>query len=521
MKKRISTVILTVLTVAVFVATAIICCSCNPQESQMSQTAESFVNYVARIETPISVDSEASISAAYVLYDHLGETDKNNATVKASKETLDGYKTVYEELKAIKDEQDALAQQQAVQSQFLQAVAKLPAESKLSVDDRTAIENAKSIYEQLNDDSKALAEIVSAYQKLQSADNTVAVLEENARLEQIASAAQEFIDAVNSLEDVTAENYLESLYAVEDLLYEYENLPQEVKDFEGVGSAKEKLDSAYISCNVQKDQVDIASLKSYAEKFTPVATAVTLESKQDIVAAEAVYASMSENAKNATGVAEAYQTIVDAREKYDQLFAVAEQERIDAFISAANAIRTDVENVDITWFDALDKASNAYWALSFESQLLPEVEEAFERWDVAQLAFDKLGFQQIPMTDPNLLFSGDVPPHIVVQMEEYMLAPLREFYGVSTNGALSQYAIAWLNVYVDGVYVGKGEIAFSDLGHIITNSKVVAVLKELAQTNSKVVSGASFSFSMHIEDRAGQFIPSNKTKTSAEKVYTW
>lgn len=487
-------------------------------EKELSQNAQSFVNFVIRIKTPITLDSESEIEAGYILYEHLNDADKKNATVKEKKTVLDEYKSEYDALRAAQDELDLQEQQAALRARFESAVDRLPSADRLTADNRADIDGALALYAQLNDDSKAVASVQQAYVHLLEAEGRVAFIEYTERLAEVAAAAEEFIDGVNALGEIT----LESIDAIEDLLYAYDNFAQDIKDFEGVTEAKALLDAAAAEYTVLKDDDDIASFNALAAELSPVATAVTLDSQRTIEKAEALYLNMSERAKAGAGVAQAYETVLAARARYDELFAIAENERISAFIAAANAVPTDIENVDITWFDVLDAAGNAYFALAYESQLLPEVEAAFKRWDAAQMAFDKMGFERVPMVDPNLLFSGDVPPHLVLQLEENMFAPVRDFYGVASNAELDKYVTVWLNIYVDGVYQGRGQLSFSELGHIIVNSRLVSVLKELSATNDKIVSGANFSFSMNFEDKEGKYIPSKKTKLSPSKnTYTW
>lgn len=484
-------------------------------EQPVSQTAQSFVNLVMRIKTPITLDSGAEIDAGYVLYNHMPDSDKENTDVKDKKAVLDGYKSEYDVLKAAKDEEDLLARQALLIASFESAVQALP--SKLSSADRESIDAALELYGQLSEQSKKEASVQYAYSRLVQANQTVSELEESERLAEIAAAAKEFIDGVEAIGEVT----LKSANDIEDLLYDYENLSQEVKEYTGVPEAKQRLDEALAEYIGLKDDDDVKNLKAAAAELSPVETAVTLDSKKTIESAEFLYEEMTEKAKAAEGVAEAYEIIVAARAKYDELYAIAEAERVEKFIEAANAVRTDIENVAIDWFDMLDAAGNAYRSLDYDSQSLPEVIEAFNRWDAAQTAFDRLGFQQLPMNDPKILFSGDYPPHIVLQMEENMLNPIREFYGKTSSGELDSLVNVWLNVYVDGEYQGKGQLNFSDLGHIVVNSKIVDVLKGLSAENDKIVSGANYSFSIHFEDKNGEYIPSKKTATSASKVYMW
>ena len=490
----------------------------NNRKTPLSQTAESFINLVIRIKTPITLDSEAEIEAGYVLYDFMNETDRADKTVRESKETLDGYKSEYDVLRLAKDEEETNEKQAVLRESFENAVSRLPALSNLTAENGADVDAAFAIYEQLNEETRAESSVQTAYGKLTAAREKVDEIEREERLAQIAETANGFIDGVNGIGTVT----LESIDGIEDLLYDYEGFSDEVKNFAGVAQAKETLDTAYNKYLVLKDDKDVADLKAAAEELSPTDTAVTLESERAIINAEILYENMSQRAKGVEGVAQAYEVIVAARARYDELFAVAEAERVRVFIEKANAVGTDIENVDITWFDVLDEAADAYWNLTYESQKLPEVEEAFRRWDAAQSVFDKKGYERLPMNDPNVLFSGHATnPILVLQMEANMIDPLKEFYGVSSTAELSQCVIVWLYVYVDGECVGRGEIPASALGHEIAASYIQSVLSLLSAENEKVVSGGSFAFALSLEDKQGEYISSAKTKVSAEKVYTW
>lgn len=488
------------------------------EEKSVSQTAQSFINLVMRIKTPITLDSEADVEAGYILYDFMTEEDKEISAVKENKELLDGYKSELNVLRAAKDEEEANAKQAVLRNRFENAVSNLPSVNKLTSENRKDLDAVLALYEQLNEQSRAEQSVQSAYSKFSEAERKVSEIEENERLAEIAEAAENFINGVDEIGKVS----LDSINTIEDLLYSYENFSQEVKDFEGVAEAKQTLDEAYEIYQELKDEDDAESLKDFAKEFSPVETKVTLESERDIVKAESIYKNMSDRAKAVEGVTEAYEIIVAAREKYDALFAVAEAERIQIFIEAANAVGTDLENVDITWFDVLDAASDAYWNLDYASQQLPEVEEAFNRWDAAQAVFDKQGHKRIPMTNPVLLFSGhNTNAILVLQNENNMLNPLYDFYEVSSSSQLEDYVYIWLNVYVDGEYLGRGTIPASQLSHEIAAGYLQNVLRELAEENDLVVSGTAFSFTLSVEDKEGKYIPSAQSGMSPEKVYTW
>ena len=512
--------------------TACLCSACGTEERQpanVTQNTQTFITIVSQIQDKVTVDDGLKIEVALLVYDHLNDTEKGNPEVSASKTRLDGLKDKYDVVKAEADRQAEIKREEKLVANFINAVNELSI-NKLKLSDEATVTALMEDYEQLKDESKSKSEVYAAYSKLRDAEDRIAELKEEARQEDIKATAEKFIETVEDLlkeiadtdEDERDEAILGAAIAFDDLYYEYDNeFEDEVKEYEGVAEAKEKLDGLYAQYCVLKDDKDVKDLKELAEKISPVEDKVTLASEDDIIKAEGIYDKMSAEAKAVEGVTEAYAIVQQAREKYDALFAVAENERIQIFIAAANNVRTDIENLDILWFDALDAASQAYYSLTYASQKLPEVQEAYARWNTAQKAFNNKGYKRIPMGEPTLVYSGDVPPHIVLQNHANIWNPIVQHYGLNSYTEISSQAKVWLNVYVNGVYIGHGEVDTTkliDSGHIIPGSEVVGVLKALSAEHSEIVTGGSFGFTRSVEDRENRFIPSAQSKVSAPKA---
>ncbi len=481
-----------------------------------------FVNYVTRIATPITIDSEADIEAGYIIYEHLSDKYKNNGNVKDSKNKLDKYKTEYDVIRVAQDKVEAEKLQASYRNKFVKAVQRLPEESNITLKDAASVDAAFALYENLDETSRGDGSVVAAYVLLNKARGVIKQLEEEERIEKLKEQAKAFVDGVDAL--VEEEITLDSENAIEDLLYDYGKLAEEAQAYENVVAAKQKLDAAAAEFRVLKDEADVENFLARISKL-PGADGITLDNKNDIERAEKLYKDMSETAKTAAGVAEAYEKLQKAREKYDVLFAAAEKIKINEFIEAANKVPTDIKNIDITWFDVLDNASAKYEALSYASKNLPEIEEAFNRWDAAQTAFDKLGFERVPLTHPGVVFSGDAPPHIVLQLHAQMLDPLYKFFNKQTLAGLDEVAVLQLNVYVGGSFAGRADIKFADLidgGHILPNNAILGALRTASATNDKIVSGAMFSFTLSVRDKAGKYISSKETARTLESgAYSW
>lgn len=525
MSKKILAILLAI--VVLFGVFAMSACEEEMPEEKETLTArqQDFVDAVDAIKTPITLDSGADIDAAYNAYAFLDEYERDSKTVSESKALLDGYQRDYTALKETSggnqggDKTDD--GQEELMAMFIAAVNALPAVNELTLDDRTAINSAIALYNRLNTVSRENKDVISAYATLEKANNRVTALEGAANQEIWQRMAEEFISAVANLDEVT----LDMGSLLEDLLYQYKNFPDGVKIIGGMAEAKAVLDAKYATYEGLRDKKDVQEFVSAVRAIGEV----TLESEGAILMAENIYKYMSENARSKGAVIEAYETLTAARARYNELFAVAEAERIAHFIEVVSRIRTDLENVDITWYDSLSEARDAYFALSYESMQLPEVEEAFEIWDKAQSVFDKKGYEKIPDFSLKIVYSADTVPNIVMQLFEDSIANsatagVRAFYGVSSNAELQKLAILYLDVYVDGVYVTKAEINMGRLvnGFILLGSDVLVILKDLSSSNPQIKSGANFSFAVHIEDRSGTRIPTAKTSVSDDSYnYTW
>ncbi|MDE6676937.1 MAG: hypothetical protein K2K12_04440, partial [Clostridia bacterium] len=296
-----------------------------------------------------------------------------------------------------------------------------------------------------------------------------------------------------------------------------------IKEYEGVAEAKEKLDGYYEHYAVLRDERDVKEFIQLANALSPV-TSITLDSERAILDAENAYKEMSDAARAAKGVDEANEIVKAARARYDELFTEAEEKRIEAFIAAANEVGTDIENVNIKWYDVLHKASEAYSALTYKSQLRSDVKAAFDRWNQAQKAFDRKGYQQIPMKEPSIHYSGDNPPHLI--MGTGMFDDVMAFYRVTSLDQLGQHAIMWLNIYQNDEVIARGEINmasdfFNNGSYLLMNYNVQRIIKSIAADNPKLVSGGTYAFSVNFEDKKGEFIPSPQSKVSAGHVYIW
>lgn len=493
-----------------------VCTACGQGggTSSSSHRMRTFLSLVAGIETPITLLSDAELQAGYIVYGYLSDAERGDSAVEESKRTLDAYKETFDTLKTAHDAALEAEREQARMRAFLEAAQRVPSVGALTLQDASLVDEALSAYEALSEQSRADREVSDARERLAEASAQIEKLIREAHLAAVQSAAEQFIASVDAFGRITSQSYFE-LLALTDA---YEALDAEVKEFAGVAEAKQRLDKAMARCIALREAENVERFLGLVGSLSEV----TLDSRSDITTAESLYELLSEESKADAEVRAAYDKLKDARARYNEIFRIAEQALIEQFLAAVDDIPADLSGVDISWFDVLSRAETAYFALAYETTLRDDVKAAYERYSKARAAFDERGYKQIPAASFNIEYSGDNPPYLVMQNFVEKTAAVREFFGVSSNAELKEFAIAYLDVYADGVYAGKVEFDAGSLTNGFILRDVVSLLQLLAAENPSVVSGSSFSFCVHFEDRAGSFIPSVKSNVSKPtNKYIW
>lgn len=483
------------------------------EKASLGRSAQLFLQLVGEIGDAVTADSEADIDAALIVYEHLGEADRQNAAVSEAKAALDGFKAEFDAAVAkAKAEAEARLDRQRAQT-FCDAVAALPSPGELSLGDRPSLDEAASLYEALSDRVKETEDVLSANKTLSDLLSAMTALEAEEHARIVREKAEAFIGGVGELGEVTSE----SGFAINSLLDDYDRFDEEVRSYNGVPEAKRELDEKYERYLVLKDEHDI---EEFLERAGALKSA-TLENGAQIKAAQSAFEALSDTAKQDARVQAEFQRLEGLYEDYLRLEAEAEQKRLELFIERAMSVRTDLENIDVTWYEALNVAAEAYAALSSDSKKSLEGSEALQRWSAAQNAFDQKGYRQIPTGQSYLEYSGDAIPFLLIHVFRNIGTTL-DFYGVDNINALSQRVDGCLEVYVGGTYVATTTIDMTAIENGFIYKNVVPLLKGLADGHAEIQSGASFSFAFYFRDKNGEFISSKKSDLSEPtNRYTW
>ena len=272
---------------------------------------EAFVKAVNDIGT-VTIDSGTAIENAKTLYAKLDAEDLALESVITAKATLDAKEAEYNALVADKVAADAVVSK----IDAIGEVTKDNYESKI-----TAIEEAEAAYANLTDSQKSF---VTNYSTLTAARNTY---------DEISSAknkANEVIDLINAIGDVTMDNFSNKLTSIETAETAYAGLTDLQKEFVTNYSTLTSARASYDSYSQVQDVIDSINAIGEITKDNYVSKLTEIE------AAEAAYSKLTtEQDKLVTN----YDVLVAARNRHDAL--VAAKSEADTLIGFINEYNVD------------------------------------------------------------------------------------------------------------------------------------------------------------------------------------
>lgn len=277
---------------------------------------EAFVKAVNDIGT-VTIDSGTAIENAKTLYAKLDAEDLALESVIAAKATLDAKEAEYNALVADKTAADAVVSK----IDAIGEVTKDNYESKI-----TAIEEAEAAYANLTDSQKSF---VTNYSTLTAARNTY---------DEISSAknkANEVIDLINAIGDVTMDNFSGKITAIEKAETAYAGLTDLQKEFVTNYSTLTSARASYDSYSQVQDVIDSINAIGEITKDNYVSKLTEIE------AAETAYSKLTpEQDKLVTN----YDVLAAARNRHDAL--VSAKSEADTLIGFINEYNVDTITYD-------------------------------------------------------------------------------------------------------------------------------------------------------------------------------
>jgi len=305
----------------------------------------------------VTLEKKADIDVARAAYDGLTADQKALVT---------NVKTLTDAEAALKALQDA-ADKETVDKAAAKAVAdKIAALGTVTLESKEAIEAARTAYDGLTADQKAL---VTNVKTLTDAEAALKALQDAAEKEAADKAAAKAVaDKIAAIGTVT----LEKKAAIEAARAAYDALTANqkafVENYKTLTDAEAALKA--LQAAADKEAADKAAAKAVQDKIAAIGT-VTLEKKAAIEAAEAAYKALTADQK---ALVTNYKTLIDARAAYDKLVAdkeAADKEAADK--AAAKAAQDKIAAIGTVTLEKkadIDVARAAYDALTAEQKAL-------------------------------------------------------------------------------------------------------------------------------------------------------
>ena len=514
-----------ILFIILFASLFLFGCTNEPEEPETVYPEDTiaFLEAVENIE--FSLDSKGEIDHALDLYDALGENSWN------FDEVLEAFDLLIEYEQLLKERDAAL--------HFITLVEDIP--YLVTLDSKNAIDAAFAGYSLLSDDAKKFLEVDFSYQVLLASSETYKKIEkENNKItdQVMISEFKVLVDKIPSLETFVLED-LEHVIKAEEY---YESLTDTAKADNTVITLYEKVTSArlYYEEVVNNPAVlEEAAILKFIESVNalPSVEDITLESLDLIVTAESNYISLSEEAKAQERVMTSNATLILAREKYDTLYALKEEEdrqnaienQIIDFVNMVNALPS-VSEVKVSDGTRISDAKLAYDELPNTSKEDTRVEEAYQKITALQVKFDTFTLTKITFNLMNLIPTGDGNGNVELQgatMGGYIYPQLRTLYNVSSNTELAKCVDLYFYLYLASEtnpnnYVASFSIndVLKSSSTVVQNGIIVGMLKEASRENELVVTG-SYKFGISVIDKKNLFDDSDIFMGTGSYKYTF
>ncbi|MCU6762627.1 ATPase involved in DNA repair [uncultured Roseburia sp.] len=305
----------------------------------------------------VTLESKADIDVARAAYDAL--TDDQKALV-TKYDTLTAAEKTYQELKDAADKEAAdTAAAKAVDD-------KISAIGEVTLESKDAIEDARTAYDALTDDQKALVTNLADLEKAEEAYGVLA-------LAQAKEDAKAEIENYKDMEDYRQAQQEE----LKEIIKEAQAVIDEAKDQDAVAQAaadaKAKMDQVKTDAQLAEDEIAAAEAKAVMDKIDGIGE-VTLKSKTEINAARIAYDGLSDLAKSKVTN---YEKLTAAESKYAALVKEQKPETVvdkESGISVEGKLIPDSKLV----IEELKEADAPELLKAFESEDIAEILGAYE-----------------------------------------------------------------------------------------------------------------------------------------------
>ena len=193
------------------------------------------------------------VEAAENYYETMSDTAKQKEEVIAAYLIVTNARAHYEQM-----QDDPSIYEDILVARFIELVNSLPDVGNISLESKTAIEEAEAAYRDLSSDSRELSDVISANDKLYTLrtkyNELVAEKEEQEKEEALLKQIKDFLDLVKTLPTVDSLEKADGPLLA-DARYAYDELPASVKEQTEVASAYEivaQLEEKFSTFSLEK-----------------------------------------------------------------------------------------------------------------------------------------------------------------------------------------------------------------------------------------------------------------------------
>lgn len=488
---------------------------------EMPDVAREFVDMV----NSLRLDSDFSyfVNEAFDLYEQIDD---------ATWATFPEVQEAYYKLVQLEEVYYEYAKVSNMANDFIAKVDAIP--YFLTLNDERYIIAAETAYESLGDGVNIIG-VSEAYAKLLRLRKQFDDLYAASIIEELEKEIESFLDLVNKLP--TSELLSLSDKADLDIANNsYESLSVKAKDDERVIESKVKLDELNARYDVlleHPEYGDEAIINRFILEVNNI-NDVTIDDSAKLLKAKEDYQMLTDISKNLDNVQEAYNKLETLFNDFFKLYIEvngskedeqenSEEENIVAFVNLVNAIPS-VDNITQSDANSIVEAEKCYDNLTVKAKNDVRSLEAYEVLKEARAKLNTFLETALPF-EANLLFSGDILPHIVLQIQ-VPYSEIKAVFGVTDASQLKDKVAMYLYVYTSvssNEPIAKINVSNSlySNSNLINGSSIAASLEELSAYNKDLVSN-KFSFGLQFEDRTGQYKESViKRSNLSPRVYTF
>ena len=405
----------------------------------------------------VTLEDKDTIINLYQKYQNLTDDQKQYVTAEQTQKLTDAYNKIQELIKAQEENQKAA---DAVSE-------KINGIGEVTLDSEQAITDARTAYNALTDDQKALVSS-ETLKKLDDAEKRLTELKEEQRLNQEAA------DHVSGLINALPENItLENKSAVEEAKQAYDNLTEAQKALvSDIAVQKLNVVQAEIE-RLEKIESDKAAAQTVIDKITALPEQITLDDEQAIIDAETALNALTADQKGYVD-SELIKKLTDARDtleilKLQQMENQAAAQKVTDLVANYDGKELTIEDVA-----GVEQLLNMYKALTPEQKayLTSETVDKIGSLETKINEIKEAHAHDVEMAQKAQDLINAIPDTVTLDSEEAILAAQSAYDNLTQTqkSLIPGEALSKLNNAQERLAILKAEKADQEAAKLVTDA---------------------------------------------------